>query len=154
MAEHLEFIGRLFDTLKETAEDNTSVVQKLVDQQNNLVVTVEKMPISEIRDELKDHVVAASMERKTILEKVNELSGKVKLMIGIVAAAVALTGVAYFAGRFLVDVSNKKQLTTIEDKIYKEQELEHDKLRREVIEAIREELRKSNPEVYNSDKIE
>ena len=75
-------------------------------------------------------------------------------MIAVVAIAVALTGVAYFVGRFLVDTSNKKQLNTIEDKIYEEQELEHEKLRREVIEAIREELRKNHPEVYNSDKIE
>ena len=172
MAEHLDFIGKLFDTLKETTDDNTVVVQKLVDQQNNLVVTVEKMPISEIRQELKDHVSAAHDERKGILDKVeiktdkildkmkkvitdmSELSSKIKLMIAVVAIAVALTGVAYFVGRFLVDTSNKKQLNTIEDKIYEEQELEHEKLRREVIEAIREELRKNNPEVYNSDKIQ
>jgi beta-lactamase regulating signal transducer with metallopeptidase domain len=170
MTEHLDFIGRLFDTLKETTDNNTSVVQKLVDQQNNLVVTVEKMPIGEIRQELKDHVVDAHDERKEILNMVetktdkvldkmkkvvsdvNELSGKIKLMIAVVVIAVALTGVAYFVGRFLVDTSmSKKQLTTIEEKIQKEQESEHKKLRKEVIEVIREELRKNNPDVYNSD---
>jgi hypothetical protein len=169
MTEHLNFIEKLFDTLKQTTDNNSSTVQKLVDQQNNLVGTVEKMPISEIRQELKDHVVAAHNEREEILDKVElktdkildkmkkvvsdvkELSGKIKFMIAVVAVAVALTGIVYFVGRFLVDTGSKKQTTTIEEKIRKEQEVEHKKLQKEIIKAIREELRKIHPEVDKLD---
>lgn len=163
MTEHLNFIEKLFDTLKQTTDNNTGTVQKLVDQQNDLVGTVEKMPISEIRQDLKDHVTAAHDERKGILEKVElktdkildkmkkvvsdvkELSGKIKFMIAIVAVAVGLTGIVYFVGRFLVDTSSK-QTTTIEEKIRREQDVEHEQLQKDIIEAIREELRKNHPE--------
>lgn len=141
MTEQNDFIKLLFDTLESATKDNSATVKELVNQQINLINTVEKMPIRDIRQELKDHVVAASDERKTILEKVNELSGKVKLMIGIVVAAVALTGVVYVIGRFLIDYTPKKELTVIEERIHKQQQSEHSDL----IEAVREEIKKFHP---------
>ena len=143
MTEQNDFIKFLFDTLEDATKDNSATVKELVNQQMNLVNTVEKMPIGEIRQELKDHVTSASNERKTILEKVNDLAGKVKLMIGVVAAAVALTGVVYVVGRYMIEYQGPiDKISTIEERIKKQQENEH----MELIEAIREEVKKLHPE--------
>lgn len=137
-----DFIKLLFNTLETATKDNSSTVKELVQQQLNLVNTIEKMPIGEIRQDLKDHVTAAHNERQTILEKVNDLSGKVKLMIGIVAAAVVLTGIVYVVGRFYLDYTPKKELNVIEERIEKQQRYEHE----ELIDAVREEIKKFHPD--------
>ena len=139
------FIKTLFDTIEAATKDNSATIKELVNQQMNLVNTVEKMPIHEIRQDLKDHVVAAHSERQTILEKINELSGKVKLMIGIVAVAVTLTGIVYIIGRFYIDYTPKKELISIEQRIEKQQRYEH----KELIDAVREEIKKFHPEADN-----
>jgi len=144
MTDQLDFIDKLFDTLKETTDDNTRTLQKLVEQQISLVSTVEKWPIPEIKQDIKDHVVSAYNERKSISEKIDDLSSKVKLMIGVVAAAVVLTGVVYIIGRFVIDYHIPKQeMSTIQEGIKKEQQHEH----KELIEVIREEIKKIHPEV-------
>lgn len=142
MTDQNDFIKLLFDTLKETTDDNTEALDSLVKQQMNLVSTVEKMPISDIRDELKTHVTDAHAERNTILDKVNDLSGKVKLMIGVVSAAIVITGIVYVIGRYVIDYTPKQQMTQIEERIHEQQKHEHDAL----IEAVREEVKKFHPE--------
>lgn len=150
MTDQNDFIKLLFDTLETATKDNSGTVKELVNQQMNLVNTVEKMPISDIRQELKDHVADASSERKNILEKVNDLSGKVKLMIGVVAAAVALTGVVYVVGRYMIEYQGPmKQITEIEKKIKQQQKDEHGKL----IEAVREEIRNFHPEADKQEEV-
>lgn len=163
MTEQNDFIKLLFDTLKETSNENTSTIQKLVDQQIQLVNTVQSLPISDLKKALDDHNRESSddinnctetveSETKSILEKVNELNGKVKLMIGIVCASVVIMGLAYFVARFYVDSVDKQNvITTIEEELEQQQKSEHEKLRDEVIQAIRKEFKKENSEVDKSD---
>lgn len=150
MKDQLDFIDKLFDTLKETTDDNTKTLQKLVEQQISLVGTVEKWPIPEIKQDIKDHVVSAFNERKGISEKIDELSVKVKIMIGVVVAVVALTGIVYYVARFHFDATdNQKAVTTIEERIKQEQEHEH----MELIKAVREEIKKFHPEADKQEKV-
>ena len=150
MTDQNDFIKLLFDTLETATKDNSSTVKELVNQQMNLVSTVEKMPIGDIRQDLKDHVTAAHDERKSILEKVNELSGKVKLMIGVVAAAVAFTGVVYVVGRFLIDYHIPKQeMATVQKKLEKQQKHDH----QELIDAVRKEIKKLHPDADKQEKV-
>ncbi|GAG76154.1 unnamed protein product [marine sediment metagenome] len=163
MTEQNDFIKLLFDTLKETTDDNTTALQKLIDQQVHLVGNVEKWSIvepkhvPEIKQEIKDHVISAFNERKKIsgkiddvLEKVNDLSGKVKLMIGIVVAAVALTGIVYVVGRYMIEYQGPmQQIAEIEEKIQKQQQDEH----RELIEAVREEIKKLHPDADKQEEV-
>jgi len=143
------FIKTLFDTIETATNNNSATVKELVSQQMNLVNTVEKMPVHEIRQDLKDHVTAAHSERKNILEKINDLSGKVKLMIGIVAAAVTLTGIVYVVGRFYIDYIPKKELIEIEARIEKQQKYEHE----ELMDLVREEIKKLRPDADKSEKV-
>jgi len=145
MTDQNDFIKMLFDTVETAVKDNSSTVKELITQQMNLVNTVEKMPITDIREELKKHVTDAHNERKSILDKVNELSGKVKLMIGIVSAAVIITGIVYVIGRYYIDYSPQKKMIQIEEKIKEQQSHEHDQL----IKAVREEIKKFHPEADN-----
>jgi len=150
MTDQNDFIKLLFDTLETATKDNSSTVKELVNQQMNLVSTVEKMPIGDIRQELKDHVTSASDERKSILDKVNDLSGKVKLMIGVVVAAVAFTGIVYVIGRFLIDYHIPKQeMATVQKKLEEQQKHDH----QELIDAVREEIKKLHPEADKQEKV-
>jgi len=149
MTDQNDFIKLLFDTVESAVKDNSASVKDLINQQMNLVNTVERMPISEIRDELKQHVIYAHEERKNILEKIVELSGKVKLMIGIVSAAVAITGIIYVIGRYYFDYSPNQEMTKIEQRIEKQQKYEHD----ELINAVREEIKKFHPDADKSEKV-
>lgn len=150
MTDQNDFIKLLFDTLETATKDNSGTVKELVNQQMNLVNTVEKMPIGDIRQELKDHVVAASTERKNILDKVNDLSVKVKLMIGVVVAAVALTGIVYVVGRYMIDYQGPmKQITEIEQRMKQQQKDEHS----ELVKAVREEINKFHPDADKQEKV-
>ena len=168
MVDQFDFIDQLFGTLEKATDNNSKTLQKLVDQQVSLISTVEKMPINEIKQDIKDHVAAAFNERKSIsdkietksesiLDEVKDLTIKVKLMIGIVSAAVVISGIAYFVARFYFDAKYTKE-ARLQQEI--EQELEHDEIKREVIEAIRKEfrkefkeLRKNNSEVDKVDRL-
>jgi len=141
MTDQNDFIKLLFDTVESAVKDNSASVKDLINQQMNLVNTVERMPISEIRDELKQHVIYAHEERKNILEKIGELSGKVKLMIGVVSAAVVITGIVYVIGRYYFDHSPNQEMTKIEQRIDEQQKYEHE----ELIKALREEMRNFHP---------
>jgi hypothetical protein len=161
MTDQNDFIKLLFDTLKETTDDNTAALQKLVDQQVHLVSTVEKMPISDLKKMIEDHDkessddIAACEETvktksDTILEKVNDLSGKVKLMIGVVAVALALTGVVYVVGRYMVEYHIPKQeMATVQKKLEKQQKHDH----KELVKAVREEIKKFHPEADKQEEV-
>lgn len=150
MTDQNDFIKALFDTLETATKDNSSTVKDLVNQQMNLVNTVEKMPIGDIRQDLKDHVTAAHEERKSILDTVNDLSGKVKLMIGVVACAVALTGIVYIVGRYMIEYQGPmKQITEIEQRMKQQQKDEHS----ELVEAVREEINKFHPDADKQEKV-
>jgi len=149
MTDQNDFIKLLFDTLKETTDDNTTALNNLVTQQMNLVNTVDKMPMGIISQDLKDHVVEAQKERKTILDKVNELSGKVKLMIGIVSAAVVITGIVYVIGRYYIDYTPREKITQVEKRIQDQQEHDH----KELIKAVREEIKKFHPDDDKTEKV-
>lgn len=161
MTDQNDFIKLLFDMLKETTEDNTDAIRKLFEQQLILVGTVEKMPISELKKALEDHhkdstddigacTETVESETKSILEKINDLTSKVKLMIGIVAAAVAFTGVVYIVGRFLIDYHIPKQeMASVQKKLEEQQKHDH----QELIEAVRLEIKKLHPEADKQDKV-
>jgi len=156
MTEQLDFINKLFDTLKESSDNNSNTIQKLVEQQISLVSTVEKMPISDLKKLLEEHNKESAddigqceetvkTKSDIILDKVNELTTKVKLMIGVVVAAVALSGIVYYIARYNID--DKKLSKEVEQVIREEQSKEH----HIIIEEIRKEIRKLHPEGYPGD---
>lgn len=102
-----DIILKLFDTLKDSTDKNERTMQTLITQQQTLVDTVKHMPITEIRQEIKDHIVSAEKERKGILDKVIRLDSKVgKMIIVVIVAFTIISG-----GYVLVthDVEHAKQ---------------------------------------------
>ena len=127
-----DIVLKLFDTLKDSTDKNERTMQTLINQQQALVDNVKHMPIEEIRQDIKDHIVSAHDERTVISDKVDKVDSKVVKMILVVAAAFSVFTVAYFVARSATDFDKVKL------QIEEQQEIEHDK----IIETIREEFKK------------
>jgi len=114
MSDTLDFVSKLFDTLKEASKDSNTALQRLVSQQQELVNHVKGLPITELHEALKDHdtnskgeidACTETVETKTdtILTKVNLIDGKVKTMIIVVIVAFSLFTGAALIGKIMVD---------------------------------------------------
>jgi len=102
-----DIILKLFDTLKDSTDKNERTMQTLINQQQTLVDTVTHMPIAEIRQEVKDHIVSAHEERKGIISIINKIDSKVTKMILVVVVAFTILGVSYVYVRNTVDLQQK-----------------------------------------------
>lgn len=102
-----EIIIKLFDTLKDATDKNERTMQTLINQQQTLVDTVKHMPIDEIRQEVKDHVVSAKEERQGILDKLGNVDSKVGKMILVVVVAFTLFSSAVLLAK--LNDSNSQQ---------------------------------------------
>jgi hypothetical protein len=94
-----DIIIKLFDTLKDSTDKNERTMQTLINQQQALVDNVKHMPIDEIKQDIKDHIVSAHDERKEISGKVDKVDSKVTKMILVVVVAFALISSAVLIGR-------------------------------------------------------
>ena len=103
-----EIIIKLFDTLRDATDKNEKTMQTLINQQQLLVDRVKHMPIGEIRQEVKDHVVSAKEERKVIEGKVDKVASKVGKMILVVIVAFTL----FSSAVLIANVTNKKDTPT------------------------------------------
>jgi len=88
-----DIILKLFDTLKDSTDKNERTMQTLISQQQILVDNVTHLPIEEIRQDIKDHIISAREERKGIMDKIVDVDGRVvKMIIVVVVAFTILTG--------------------------------------------------------------
>ena len=85
-----DIIIKLFDTLKDATNKSESTMQTLITQQQTLVDTVKHMPMNEIRQDIKDHIISAQKERKDISSKIEKVDSKVGKMIVVVVVAFAI----------------------------------------------------------------
>ena len=98
-----EIIIKLFDTLRDATDKNERTMQILINQQQTLVENVSHMPINEIRQEVKDHIVSAEGERKAISNKVDKVDSKVGKMILVVVVAFTL----FSSALYIANLGNK-----------------------------------------------
>ena len=103
-----DIILKLFDTLKDSTDKNERTMQILINQQQSLVETVTHMPIDEIRQEVKDHIVSAHEERKGIMDIINRIDSKVTKMILVVVVAFTLISATYVYVQNTVDLEHIK----------------------------------------------
>lgn len=88
-----DIILKLFDTLKDSTDKNERTMQTLIHQQQILVDNVTHMPMDEIRQDIKDHIVSAREERKGITERIIKIDSKVgKMIIVVIVTFSVLTG--------------------------------------------------------------
>ncbi|MHA1867521.1 MAG: hypothetical protein ACTSXD_05595 [Candidatus Heimdallarchaeaceae archaeon] len=124
-----EIIIKLFDTLRDATDKNERTMQTLINQQQTLVDTVKHMPIDEIRQEVKDHVVSAKAERIVISDKVDKVDSKVGKMILVVIVAFTLISSAILIGRMSrpIDTTTHSNIEETIEELKKEIDEFHNK---------------------------
>ena len=108
-----DIIIKLFDTLKDATNKSESTMQTLITQQQTLVDTVKHMPMNEIRQDIKDHIISAQKERKDISSKIEKVDSKVGKMIVVVVVAFAILTGSYMFVRSVADYDHIKLRTDI-----------------------------------------
>jgi len=98
-----DIILKLFDTLKDSTDKNERTMQTLITQQQLLVDNVTHLPINEIRQDIKDHIISAHEERKGISDKILKIDGKISKMIIVVLVAFTILSGSYLFVRSSLD---------------------------------------------------
>jgi len=151
MAE-VDLLLKLFDTLKDAIKDTQQMCQVMLTNQNNIGNYIKNLPMEELKQLLKDHTKDSANEIETctekvgtttdvILNEVKKIAGKVRTMIIVVIVAFSLFTVAGLIG---VITYNTRESASADNRVEEHQtsQDDHDELKREIIESIREEFRK------------
>ena len=152
MAE-VDLLLKLFDTLKDASKDNYQLAQALLTNQNNIGNYIRSLPLDDLKQALKDHSKDSSDEIGTcketvetksddILTEVKKISSKIKTMIIVVVVAFTLFGAASLIGVIAYNTRAKTDAVSKEAADYKSKQHEHDQLKKEIIESVRDEFRK------------
>ena len=105
-----DIIVKLFDTLKDSTDKNERTIQTLINQQQVLVENVTHLPIDEIKQDIKDHIVSAKEERKGISDKIDVINSKVTKMILVVIVAFSILTGSWMFIRSAANVSDHQDL--------------------------------------------
>jgi predicted PurR-regulated permease PerM len=164
MAENVDLMVKLFETLKQSSDKNEATLQKLIEQQHSLIGHIEYLPIKDLQIALKDHNKESSNDistctdtvnttTDTILEKVKQIDGKVGKMITVVLVAFSLLTITFVIARMTIDTEliDKKIHTVISSK----QQHQHDEIVKAVKESMQKEFKKIQDrmtELHKNDK--
>ena len=110
-----DIILKLFDTLKDSTDKNERTIQTLINQQQTLVDNVTRMPMNEIRQEIKEHVISAKKEREDISDKVDKVDYKISKMIIVVLVTFTILSGSYLFVRSSIDSDHTKIKIDIEE---------------------------------------
>jgi len=158
MADSMDIMMKLFDTLKQASDKHEETLQKLIEQQHVLIGHIEYLPFKELQQALKDHneestdnIDACTEKVETtsekILKKVNVIENKISRMILVVIVSFSLLTTAFIVGRLSMDTKR------IEEKIRESQDIEHkviidtiNKSMQKQFDKIREEMKRDRQE--------
>jgi hypothetical protein len=157
MAE-VDLLIKLFDTLKDSSKDTQQMCQAMLTNQNNIGNYIKHLPMAELTEALKDHSKESSDEIGTctetvetksddILEEIKTMSGKVKTMITVVIVAFALFSIASLLGVITYNAQRGRDKSPYVE-VYDpgKAEEEHEDLKKEIINLLKEELEHHNKE--------
>jgi predicted PurR-regulated permease PerM len=142
-----EIIVKLFDTLKDSSDRTSEALRNLISQQNDLITHVKQLPVSDLKQALKDHSDKTidqfnscnnSTERNTnsLLEKLRNIDNKMTKVLIVISVAFSLIAIAYFVVRSTTDTSK------LTKEIIEQVEGNQDKKHNEIVEAIKKEIEK------------
>jgi len=122
MVDMIDVMMKLFDTLNESFSNANKSIQKLIEQQSDLINYIKNMPMEELKESLRQHdkdssdnidscteTVETTSEK--ILKKVNVIEGKISKMILVVLVAFAIITSGYFIIRTVAEHTEKKTIT-------------------------------------------
>lgn len=147
MAE-IDLLLKLFDTLKDASKETRDLCQAMLTNQNDIGNYIKNLPMTDLTQALKEHSKESTEEIGTctetvesksdiILEEVKTLKQKVKTMIIVVMVAFSVFGIALLIAGIVDDNDKKESTSTTEQR-----EDEYESLKNDILETIREELRK------------
>jgi len=148
MADNIDILVKLFDTLKASADKNEDATQQLIGQQHELVNHIKNMPIKELHDALKEHSKDSNTNidecsgtvtttSGKLMAELNIISSKVSRMILVVAVAFSILTGTYVVIRTVSDDNSQfnKWVKTSEEAhndILKEVKNQINNLRKEI----------------------
>lgn len=152
MAE-VDLLLKLFDTLKDSSKDTQQMCQAMLTNQTDISSFMKNLPLAELKEMIKDHAKTSgddigtcteTVESQTdaILKEVRQLKGRIKTMITVVIVAFSLFTIAGLIG--VISYQTAEDTTpAYPEEFYKPEEAEHqhERLRQEIIEAIRKEFK-------------
>lgn len=154
MAE-VDLLLKLFDTLKDSSKDTQQMCQAMLTNQTNISNFMRNLPLAELKEMLKEHAKESgddigtcteTVENQTdaILKEVRQLRSRIKTMITVVIVTFSLFTIAGLIG--VITYQTRQDTTPLyQDEFYNpaQTDEQHQKLKEEIIEAIRKEFNKN-----------
>lgn len=153
----VDLLIKLFDTLKDSSKDTHIMCQAMLTNQNNIGNYIKNLPMESLVNALKDHSknskdeigsCTQTVETKSddILAEVTSIKGKIKTMIMVVVVAFALFSIASLIGVITYNIRQSVDNPPVELYDAKKAEQQHEDLKSEIIDLLREELKFHNKE--------
>jgi len=151
MAE-VDFLIKLFDTLKDASKETRDLCQAMLTNQNNIGNYIRNLPVTDLTQALKEHSKQSTSEIGTctetvesttdiILNEVKNMGGRVRTMIIVVSVAFSLFTLATLIGVISYNISGKtkdtKSIEKLIDEKFESILNESNKKDNEILEAIR-----------------
>lgn len=151
MTDNIEILVKLFETLKTSSDKNEESIRQLIVQQLELVNHIKHMPITDLKQALKEHATDSAKDIDTCSETINTttadlmreikiISSKLTKMLIALSLVVTIATGGYFIIRATVD--NKTIIEKHLDKKFQELSNQITKDRNIELEKIREEMLK------------
>jgi len=136
--DNITILVKLFETLKASTDKNENATQELIKQQFDLVNQIKNLPMSDLKQALKEHMEAAhkhfevyettnhSVVYREIKELLQKMNIKVKTMIVVVLVAFTILTGGYVIIKSTVDSVTEAKNVKIEQQLQdyqKEQDL-------------------------------
>jgi len=155
MADSIDVLVKLFDTLKFSSDKNEDATKQLISQQQDLVTYINNLPVKDLRDAIKEHSKdsktnidncsnAVAVKTKDLMTEIKKVNSKVSKMILVVAVAFTILTGTYVVIRTVAD--DNSQL----DK-YKEFE---DKAHNEILNNVTNQIKQLRRELFNKNNDE
>ena len=166
MADNVDLMVKLFETLKQSSDKNEATLQKLIEQQHSLIGHIEYLPIKDLQIALKDHNKDSSdnisactdtveTTSTSILEKVRKIDSKIGKMITVVLVAFGLFSITFIIARMTMDTGLTKAEKQIQTQLALKKQHQHDEIIKAVRETMKTEFKKINnriTELHKNDK--
>jgi len=149
MTDNIEILVKLFETLKTSSDKNEESTRQLIVQQLELVNHIKNMPISDLKQALKDHAKESAQDIDTcsetitttttdLMKELRSMHSKVTKMLIALALIVSIATGGYFIIRATAD--NDTIIQKHLDKKFNELSKQISKERQDEIQKLREEM--------------
>lgn len=150
MADNIDILVKLFETLQAASDKNSEATKQLIIQQLELVNQIKSLPVDDLRQALKEHAKdsaanidacsqVVSVTSNDVMSLLRSVNGKLTKMLIALGLIVTIATGGYFVIRSTVD--NEQIIEKHLDKKFNEMSERISKERAEDLEEIRQQMR-------------